>query len=242
MTVDIVDGPANARKTVVQAAYLLIVVAIAALTAFPAAAKEIAAHFGVASANYSSGKINRSGLGTGRIVVAEAGAHGDEGHDGKKAKEPELEPPVPHGAEAAKLTAAEQYCAAVGDVAAKTLFANQRQALEQAQAGLEARIKSLNEKTEKLQAWIKKREDFLKSASDSLVEIYTKMKPEVAAAQLVVMNQTMAAAIVARLPPKAASAVLAEMDATRAARMSAVLAGAAEVQDVKPAAEKKDKP
>ena len=61
------------------------------------------------------------------------------------------------------------------------------------------------------------------------------MKPEVAATQLVAMNQMTAAAIVAKLPPKAAGAILAEMDPQHAARVSSILAGAIEIEN-KPAA------
>ena len=242
MMANIVEATANGGKTLVLAAYVLIVADIGTFAASPVAAGEYAAPTDVAMAYDAEGGSKRTGQRELAIIVAEADSHGEGEHDTKKGKTPEAEPPVPPGADSEKMTPAEQYCAKVGDVAAKTQFVKQRKAFEQAQAGLDARIKSLNEKTEKLQSWIKKREDFLTSASDSLVEIYTKMKPEVAASQLVLMKATMAAAIVARLPPKAASAVLAEMDAPRAAQMSAVLAGVAELQDAKPAAEKKDKP
>lgn len=69
------------------------------------------------------------------------------------------------------------------------------------------------------------------TATESLLAIYVKMKPDVAATQLVQMNHSTAAAIVAKLPPKAASAILAEMEPQRAARLSSVLAGAVELED-----------
>lgn len=237
MMANTVEATENVGQTLVLAAYVLIAAVIGTFAASPVEAGAFATLAALANAeSILTGQSEQA------IVVAEAGSHGEEEQDVKKGKTPEAEPPVPPGADPEKMTPAEQYCAKVGDVAAKTQFVKQRKAFEQAQAGLDARIKSLSEKTEKLQSWIKKREDFLKSASDSLVEIYTKMKPEVAASQLVLMNATMAAAIVARLPPKAASAVLAEMDAPHAAHMSTALAGVAEVQDARPAAEKKDKP
>lgn len=163
---------------------------------------------------------------------AAGGGHGD-GKPQKKA-EPEAEPPIPKSDAIDRLPAADQYCARVGDIAATSQFAKQRQALAKAQEDVEGRIKTLTEKSEELKVWTQRREDFLKKATESLLAIYGKMKPEVAAAQLVAMNQLTAAAIVAKLPPKAAGAILAEMDPQRAARLSSVLAGAVEI-DSKPA-------
>lgn len=168
------------------------------------------------------------------IVVAAGGGHEADAHGAKKPKEPEAEPPIPKSDAIDKLPQADQYCARVGELAASSQFAQQRKALASAQQELEARIKTLTEKSEEIKAWTKKREDFLAKATDGLLAIYSKMKPEIAATQLVAMNQTTAAAIVAKLPPKAAGAILAEMDPQRAARLSSVLAGAIEI-DEKPA-------
>lgn len=188
---------------------------------------------------HGSGEIADAG----RFVVAEGGEHGTGAQEDKKTKAPEDELPVLHGSEGRKLAPAEQYCASVGDMAASAQIANQRKVLELARSDLEVRIKMLSGKTEELRAWSKKRDEFLKKATENLVEIYSKMKPEIASAQLVIMNQMMAAAIVAKLSPKSASAILAEMEVTRAAKLSAVLAGSAEVQDLKPASQQqKDKP
>lgn len=165
-------------------------------------------------------------------AYAAGGGHGDA--KPKKA-EPEAEPPIPKSEALDKLPAADQYCARVGDIAATSQFAKQRQALAKAQSEVEERIKTLTEKSEELKTWTQRREEFLKKATESLLAIYGKMKPEVAATQLVAMNHMTAAAIVAKLPPKAAGAILAEMDPQRAARLSSVLAGAVEI-DSKPAA------
>lgn len=164
------------------------------------------------------------------IVVAAAGGHGDP-HASKKPKEEDAGPAIPKIETIERLPPADQYCARVGDIAATSQFAVQRQALAKAQVELEARIKTLTEKADELKAWNKKREDFLATATESLLAIYVKMKPDVAATQLVQMNHGTAAAIVAKLPPKAASLILAEMEPQRAARLSSVLAGAVEIED-----------
>ena len=62
------------------------------------------------------------------------------------------------------------------------------------------------------------REDFTAHATDSLVQIYGKMKPDAAAIQLMAMDELIAAAIMFKLSPKANSLILAEMEATKAAR------------------------
>lgn len=166
-------------------------------------------------------------------VYAASGGHGDA--KSQKKAEPEAEPPIPKSEAIDKLPPADQYCARVGDIAATSQFAKQRQALAKAQDDVEQRIKKLTEKSEELKAWTQRREDFLKKATESLLAIYGKMKPEVAAPQLVAMNQMTAAAIVAKLPPKAAGAILAEMDPQKAARLSSILAGAVEIEN-RPAA------
>lgn len=158
------------------------------------------------------------------IVVATAAApHGEPSK-----KKTEEEAPVPP-ASAAPLSPAEQYCMNVEAAAVSARDAQQRKSLTQAQQEIEKRLKELADKAEEFKRWLKKRDDFLKKANDDLLEIYAKMKPDSAAAQLVAMNEITAAAIVSKLPPKAASLILAEMDAARAARLSSVLAAAAGV-------------
>lgn len=169
----------------------------------------------------------------GSLSHAAGGGHGEA--KPKNNVEPDAELPIPKSEALDKLPIADQYCARVGDIAATSQFSKQRQALAKAQADVEERIKALTEKSEELKAWTQRREDFLKKATESLLAIYGKMKPEIAATQLVAMNHMTAAAIVAKLPPKAAGAILAEMEPQRAARLSSVLAGAVEI-DNKPAA------
>lgn len=164
---------------------------------------------------------------------ADSGAHGAQ-----KEKSIEAEPPLPARIE--HLAPAEQYCSKVGDAATSAQIAQQRKALDLAQSELDSRIKTLSAKTEELRAWTKTREEFQHKATQTLIEIYAKMRPESAAPQLLAMNQFTAAAIIAKLPVKLASAVLSEMDAMHAARLSAVLAATAGIAEVKSERQKKD--
>jgi flagellar motility protein MotE (MotC chaperone) len=158
-----------------------------------------------------------------RLVVAES-----ESKPAKEKEDPSDSLPLPPTTPV-ELTPAEQYCSNVVDAAAAAQVARQTIQLQKAQKQLDERIALLADKTEVLKSWIKKREDFTAHATDSLIQIYTKMKPDAAASQLAAMDEATAAAIVYRLSPKANSLILAEMDSAKAARLSAVIAGAGDI-------------
>jgi len=157
------------------------------------------------------------------------GESGKEKSDASKDKDKDAEGlPLPPTTPV-ELSPAEQYCSNVVDAAAAAQLAQQKDNLEKAQKHLDDRIALLASKTEELKGWIKKREEFTAHATDSLVQIYGKMKPEAAAGQLVAMDELVAAAIMSKLSPKVAGLILAEMEAAKAARLSAVIAGAGEI-------------
>jgi len=137
-----------------------------------------------------------------------------------------LQMPQPKGPE---LSPAQQYCASIMDTATAAQIAQQTRNLEKAQKQLDDRIAVLAEKAEVLKDWIKLREDFSARATENLVQIYTKMKPDAAAAQIAAMDEMVAAAVVSKLTPKVSSLIMTEMAAEKAARLSAVMAGAGEL-------------
>jgi flagellar motility protein MotE (MotC chaperone) len=137
--------------------------------------------------------------------------------------------PMPPSTPPPKLSPAEQYCSSVVDATAAAQIAQQTSNLQKAQKRLEDRVALLTAKTEELKGWVKKREDFTAHATESLVEIYSKMKPDAAAGQLTAMDELTAAAITSKLSAKVSSLVLAEMDAGKAARLTSIIAGAAEI-------------
>jgi flagellar motility protein MotE (MotC chaperone) len=124
---------------------------------------------------------------------------------------------------------AQQYCASVGDIASRTRTEADRRSIADMTEQLDKRIGLLDQKIAEHKSWLAKREEFLASAQGSLVRIFSRMKSEAAAAQLAAMPEISAAAIVAKLEPKAASGVLAEMDPVKAARLTTIMAGAAEL-------------
>lgn len=128
-----------------------------------------------------------------------------------------------------QLTPAEQYCSSVVDAAAAAQIAQQTANLETARKDLAQRVALLDAKTAELKSWVKRREEFVAHATEALVDIYGKMKPDAAASQITTMDELTAAALVAKLSPKVSSLILAEMDATKAARLTAIIAGASQM-------------
>jgi flagellar motility protein MotE (MotC chaperone) len=129
----------------------------------------------------------------------------------------------------AKLSPAEQYCSSVLDATTAAQLAQQKINLAKIQKQVDDRVALLAAKTEELKSWMAKREEFTAHATESLVQIYSKMKPDAAAAQLMAMDEFVAAAIMSKLSTKDASLIMAEMEAAKAARLSAVIAGAGEI-------------
>lgn len=124
---------------------------------------------------------------------------------------------------------AQQYCASVGDTATRTRAETERRSIVDMTEQLDKRISQLEHKIAEHKEWLTKREQFLANAQDSLVRIYSGMKTEAAASQLAAMGEASAAAIVAKMQPKMAGSILADMDPARAARLTSIMAGAAEM-------------
>jgi flagellar motility protein MotE (MotC chaperone) len=128
-----------------------------------------------------------------------------------------------------ELSPAQQYCSSILDTATAAQIAQQTRNLEKAQKQLDERIALLAAKADILKKWIKMREDFTARVADSLVQIYTKMKPDAAASQITAMDEVAAAAIMSKLSPKASSPIMAEMEPAKAARLSAIMVGAGDI-------------
>jgi flagellar motility protein MotE (MotC chaperone) len=176
----------------------------------------------------SSGK-RRARLFAGAVLIAvlSAGAVSAAESNGGKDNDGDNLPLPP--TTAVKLSPAEQYCSSVLDAATAAQLAQQKINLAKIQKQVDDRVALLAAKTEELKGWMTKREEFTAHATESLVQIYGKMKPDAAAAQLMAMDEFVAAAIMTKLSTKDASLIMAEMEAAKAARLSAVIAGAGEI-------------
>ena len=135
-------------------------------------------------------------------------------------------------------TAARQYCVNIADAAAEAKVAWQKKALQDVAQDLEKRVARLDAKIAEFQRWVTRRDEFVKKARDSVVLIYSRMRPDAAALQLVAMDEETAAAVMLRLEPKAASIILNEMEPGKAARLTAIINGAAREEPDAPAKSK----
>jgi len=120
-----------------------------------------------------------------------------------------------------------QYCANIADAAADARFAWQKETLAGLEKEIEERIKVLEKKRAEYEEWLRRRNEFLAKADETVVAIYSRMKPDAAALQLANMNDEVAAAILIKLNPRSASAVLNEMEPARAAQLTSVITDAA---------------
>lgn len=125
-----------------------------------------------------------------------------------------------------KATADEirEFCTNIADAARDQRYLIQKQELDTLQKDIDERIKTLEVRRAEYEDWLKRRNDFLKMAEGGLVEIYRKMKPDAAAAQLAEINPEIASAIIMKLPPRQSSTILGEMPAQKAALLTRLIA------------------
>jgi flagellar motility protein MotE (MotC chaperone) len=127
-----------------------------------------------------------------------------------------------------------KYCTSLAATATEARFAWQTARINELEARLKAKIKELEAKEAQLHDWIEKRQAIEKKASEKLVGIYSKMRPETAATQLSALDDDMAAAVLAQLGPRQASAIFNEIVPERAAKLAGMIAGNLPADDKKP--------
>ncbi|MDE5442561.1 hypothetical protein GWG65_14105 [Bradyrhizobium sp. CSA207] len=125
------------------------------------------------------------------------------------------------------------FCSNVADPAVDARLAWQLKELEKAETQLRERIAEVEAKRAEYEKWMALRDDFLKKAEASVVEIYSRMKPDAAATQIAGMADETAAAVLAKLSPRSSSAIFNEMDTARAAHLADLLGGMRRVDDGK---------
>ncbi|MCP3464104.1 MULTISPECIES: MotE family protein [unclassified Bradyrhizobium] len=141
--------------------------------------------------------------------------------------------PAPPVAAAAPENDVAQFCSSVADPAVDARLAWQLKELEKAENLLRERIAEVEAKRTEYEKWMALRDEFLKKAEASVVEIYSRMKPESAATQIASMTDETAAAVLAKLSPRSSSAIFNEMDTARAAHLADLLGGMRRVDDGK---------
>jgi flagellar motility protein MotE (MotC chaperone) len=121
----------------------------------------------------------------------------------------------------------QRFCSNIADAARDRRYVLQAEELKQLQAGIDQRMKALEDKRAEYEQWLKRREVFLARAEDSIVKIYAGMKPDAAAERLAMVNVDLAAAILLKLDPRKAGVILNEMDQKSAAALTGIMASAA---------------
>ena len=99
-------------------------------------------------------------------------------------------------------------------------------ALADMEKEIEGRLKVLEAKRAEYEEWLRRRNEVLEKADETIVMIYSRMRPDAAALQLTNMDEEIAAAVIAKLNPRVASAVLNEMEPGRAAQLANVITDA----------------
>ncbi len=120
---------------------------------------------------------------------------------------------------------AQQYCSNIAGAAIDARYAWQTKKMADLEDHLKTRIAELEAKEQEYKSWVERRQALAKQAEDSLVGIYAHMRPETAAAQLQVLDDDMAAAVLGQLNARIASAILNEFQPEHAARLANVMAG-----------------
>ena len=128
-----------------------------------------------------------------------------------------------------KSARAEEYCTNIADAAADARFAWQKKMLTDLEQEIAKRIAQLEEKTAEYRKWLARRDEFSQKANDTLLRIYTRMRPDAAAAQISELDEETAAALLTKFEGRTASLILNEMDVGKAARLSSIVSGAAKV-------------
>lgn len=118
------------------------------------------------------------------------------------------------------------FCANIADAAADARYALQKDELSKMEKEIEGRLKILEAKRAEYEEWLSRRNEILKKADETIVSIYSRMRPDAAALQLINMEDEIAAAVIAKLNPRIASAVLNEMEPARAAQLANIITDA----------------
>lgn len=118
----------------------------------------------------------------------------------------------------------EEYCTSISDLAAERRAARQASALKELQAKVESRIDELEQHTRGLAEVIQKREALRALAEKELVDIYSGVEAEAAAAQLERLDLPLASSVLRQLKPRQASAILNVMKPDLAAQLVRLIA------------------
>ena len=136
------------------------------------------------------------------------------------------DPSAPRG-DAEVGSVAKAFCAAIADEVTQSRTAYQLKRINELETQLRTRLTEFEAKRAELQKTIDKQEELRKKAEDGVIAIFSRMRPESAASQLSIMDDSVAAALLGKLNPRTASSILNEISPAKAARIADAMTGAA---------------
>lgn len=125
------------------------------------------------------------------------------------------------------------YCINISDAATETRNSILLKNLNTVEARIDKKLEILAIQMEELKSWTMRREKFLKTGNESIVNIFQSMRADAAALQLTELGPVLAASIILKLEPKKSSAILTEMKPADAAKVATVLTSAVEADESK---------
>jgi flagellar motility protein MotE (MotC chaperone) len=130
----------------------------------------------------------------------------------------------PQSAAAAKANDQQEYCSNIAASAESLRLERRRKELSELESQLTARLSTLEAKQNELRALLDRLDAFDKKSGETLIGLYSRMKPEVAAAQIAQLDDEVAASLIFALKTKISSAILGEMEAGRGAALARKIA------------------
>ena len=118
-----------------------------------------------------------------------------------------------------------KFCGNLDNQASDARYSLQAKQLAELKADVDERMRALEEKRKEYEMWLKRRDEFVSKTQDSLVDIMSKMKPDAAAAQMALIGDEAAAALILKLNPRVSSIILNEMPAEKAAKLARIIVG-----------------
>ncbi|MCP1200919.1 MotE family protein [Notoacmeibacter sp. MSK16QG-6] len=120
------------------------------------------------------------------------------------------------------------YCDAIVDQARELRYSAREEELQTMQSDLERGLELMERKKAEFEKWVQRREDFATRASEALIAIYERMRPDAAAERLTIVDPMLASAILLKMPPGKSGTILNEMEAKKAAGITAIMAASAD--------------
>lgn len=113
----------------------------------------------------------------------------------------------------------QEYCANIAASSETLRLERRRKELAALETEIETKLQALEARENALRVILDRLDSFERNASEALVGLYSRMKPEAAAAQLAELDDDVGASLRLQMKSKISSAILSEMGAARGAAL-----------------------